>query len=178
MAESCLHRTKADQVAGVYARLVNLAPTAADLLKNKRRFRVASRSLGLTWRTEALIQAARILVDSYGGIPPNDWSALKALPGIGDYVAAAVMCFAYRKPTVLLDTNTLRIARRLVGKGNLASWEARLELYRRSGRTGPNGAWNYALFDLGGTVCTSHKPKCAECPVLSMCESGPRKVVG
>ena len=172
LAETCLHRTKADQVASVFARLAKLAPTAAALLENSERFRAASWSLGLNWRTESLIEAARILVDGHGGIPPNDWPALKALPGVGDYVAAAVMCFAYGQPTVLLDTNTQRVARRLAGKGSLASWEARLDLYRRSGSGGPDAEWNYALLDLGGTICTSRKPKCAECPVLSMCENG------
>ena len=172
LAETCLHRTKADQVASAFARLVKLAPTAAALLENKGSFRAASWSLGLSWRMEALIEAAQILVDGHGGVPPNDWSALKALPGVGDYVAAAVMCFAYGKPSVLLDTNTQRVVGRLAGGGSLASWEARLDLYRRSGSAGPDAAWNYALLDLGGTICTSRKPKCTECPVLSMCETG------
>ena len=172
LAETCLHRTNADQVASAFARLVKLAPTAAALLENTVPFRAASWSLGLNWRTEALIETAQILVDGHGGVPPNDWSALKALPGVGDYVAAAVMCFAYGKPTVLLDTNTQRVASRLAGKGSLASWEARLGLYRRSGSAGPDAAWNYALLDLGGTICTSRKPKCMECPVSSMCETG------
>ena len=175
MAESCLHRTRADQVASVFDRLAKLAPTAADLLRNRSRFRMASKSLGLSWRVESLIETAQALVDRHGGIPPNDWSPLRALPGVGDYVAAAVMCFAYGKHTVLLDTNTLRIARRLVGDSNLASWEARVELYRRSGRTGPDAAWNYALLDLGGTVCTARHQECAVCPVSRMCEAGQRK---
>ena len=172
LAESCLHRTNANQVARAFNRLVKWAPTAAALLKNKARFRMASRSLGLTWRTEALIEAAQILVDDHGGIPPNDWSALRALPGVGDYVAAAVMCFAYEEPTVLLDTNTRRVASRLAGKRNLATWEARLDLYRSSGSIGPDAAWNYALLDLGGTICTARKPNCTECPVSSMCTAG------
>ena len=55
------------------------------------------------------------------------------------------------------------------GYHSLASWEATLDLYRRSGSAGSDAARNYALLDLGGTICTSRKPKCAECPVLSMC---------
>ena len=174
MAESCLHRTRADQVASVFDRLVKLAPTDADLLRNRDLFRMASKPLGLSWRVESLIETAQVLVDRHGGIPPNDWPPLRALPGVGDYVAAAVMCFAYGKPTVLLDTNTLRIARRLVGDRKLASWEARVELYRRSGRTGPDAAWNYALLDLGGIVCTARHQACAVCPVSRMCETGQR----
>ena len=176
LAEVCLHRTRADQVAAVFGRLTGVAPTAADLLVNKGRFREASRSLGLSWRTESLIEAAQVLVDQHGGVPPNDWSALRALPGVGDYVASAVMCFAYRQHVVLLDTNTTRIAGRLVGNGDLSKWEARLELYRRSGRAGPGADWNYALLDLGGSICTSRRAICVRCPVSSMCETGRGKL--
>ena len=172
LAESCLHRTRADQVAPVFGLLTKAAPNAAALLRNEGRFRTASKPLGLNWRTEALIETAQILVDRHGGIPPNDWSALRALPGVGDYVASAVMCFAYGQHAVLLDTNTTRIARRLLGNGNMTKWEARLELYRRSGSTGPDADWNYALLDLGGTLCLSRNAECVRCPVSSMCETG------
>ena len=175
LAESCLHRTRADQVAEVFDRLVSVAPTAAALLRNKRRFRTAAKSLGLAWRTESLIEAAQVLVDKHGGVPPNDWAALRALPGVGDYVASAVMCFSYRQRAVLLDTNTIRIARRLVGNGNLSRWEARLELYRHSGRAGPDANWNYALLDLGGTICIARNAECSCCPVVRMCATGQRK---
>ena len=160
----------------MFNRLAKVAPDAAALLRNERRFRTASKPLGLNWRTEAFIEAAQILVDRHGGTPPDDWSALRALPGVGDYVASAVMCFAYGHHAVLLDTNTTRIARRLVGNGNMAKWEARLELYRRSGRTGPDADWNYALLDLGGTICLSRNAACVECPVSSMCETGRGKL--
>ena len=176
LAESCLHRTRADQVAAVFGRLVEAAPTAAALLGNKDRFRTASESLGLTWRTESLIEAAQILVDQHGGVPPKDWSALRSLPGVGDYVASAVMCFAYGQHAVLLDTNTTRIARRLVDNGDMAKWEARLELYRRSGRIGPDAEWNYALLDLGGSICVSRHAACAKCPVSRMCDTGQRRL--
>ena len=172
LAEVCLHRTKAEQVAGVFERLHQLAPTPSALRSNSTEFRKAAEPLGLAWRIDCLLESAAIIEDRYGGVPPRDWSALKALPGVGDYVAAAVMCFAYRQPAVLLDTNTARIARRLVGTSNMKNWEARLELHKRSGRKGPDAAWNYALLDLGGTICTAHRPKCGECPVSTMCEAG------
>ena len=175
LAESCLHRTRAGQVAEVFDRLVGVAPTAAALLRYKRRFRTAAKSLGLAWRTESLIEAAQVLVDKHGGVPPNDWAALRALPGVGDYVASAVMCFSYGQSAVLLDTNTIRIARRLVGNGSLSRWEARLELYRHSGRAGPDANWNYALLDLGGTICIARNPECTGCPVVRMCATGQRK---
>ena len=176
LAETCLHRTKADQVSAVFEDLLSIAPTAATLLTNQKRFREASASLGLAWRTESLIDAAGSLVNEHGGVPPNDWSALNSLPGVGDYVASAVLCFAYEHHAVLLDTNTLRVARRIVGDPSLPKWEARVELYRRSTPLGPDADWNYALLDLGGTVCTSRHPTCDRCPVSEMCVTGQEKM--
>ena len=175
LAESCLHRTKADQVASVFGNLLQIAPTAAALLANRDRFREASASLGLAWRTESLIDAAEGLISHHGGVPPNDWAVLNSLPGVGDYVASAVLCFAYGHNAVLLDTNTLRMARRIVGDPSLPKWEARVELYRRSKPLGPDAHWNYALLDLGGTVCTSRRPACDRCPVSEMCVTGQEK---
>ena len=176
LAEICLHRTKADQVSAVFEDLLAIAPTAATLLTNQKRFRDASASLGLAWRTESLIDAAGILFNEHSGVPPNDWSALNSLPGVGDYVASAVLCFAYGHQAVLLDTNTLRVARRIVGDPSLPKWEARVELYRRSTPLGPDADWNYALLDLGGTVCTARHPTCDRCPVSEMCVTGQEKM--
>ena len=174
LAECCLHRTQADQVAAVFDRLVELAPTAQTLIENEDRFRVAAASLGLNWRIDLLVEAAEILVRDHGGVPPEDWTTLRSLPGVGDYAASAVMCFSYGHRAVLLDTNTIRISRRLTGKPDMAKWESRLELYRRSGKAGPDAEWNYSLLDLGGSVCTARRPNCGSCPLVGYCETGGR----
>lgn len=176
LAEACLHRTQADQVASVFENLLQIAPDAAALVSNQKRFREASASLGLAWRTESLIDAAERLVEENGGVPPDDWSALNSLPGVGDYVASAVLCFAYGHHAVLLDTNTMRVAKRIIGDPTLPKWEARVELYRRAMPKGPDADWNYALLDLGGTVCTAKRPACDHCPVSQMCITGQKKL--
>lgn len=176
LAETCLHRTKADQVAAVFENLLEIAPTASALLRNEERFRKASSSLGLAWRTDSLVDAAGTLVNEHSGTPPDDWSALNSLPGVGDYVASAILCFAYGHHAVLIDTNTLRVAKRILGDPSLPKWKARVELYRRSAPLGPDAEWNYALLDLGGTVCTARRPVCDRCPVSDMCATGQEKM--
>ena len=176
LAETCLHRTKADQVSSVFENLLEIAPTASALLHNQERFREASSSLGLVWRIDSLVDAAGTLVNEHGGTPPDDWSTLNSLPGVGDYVASAILCFAYGHHAVLIDTNTLRVAKRIVGDPNLPKWEARVELYRRSAPVGPDAGWNYALLDLGGTVCTARRPACDHCPVSEMCATAQEKM--
>ena len=176
LAETCLHRTQADQVASVFENLLRIAPNAVALVANQQRFREASASLGLVWRTESLIDAAERLVEEHGGVPPDDWSALNSLPGVGDYVASAILCFAYGHHAVLMDTNTMRVAKRIVGNPSLPKWESRVELYRRSAPLGPDAEWNYALLDLGGTVCTARRPACDHCPLSKMCVTAQDKM--
>ena len=91
MAEVCLHRTRADQVRPVYDALCELAPTPADMVKNARKTRAAMRSLGLRWRADNLVKIARALVKDHDGVVPSDSLSLRQLPGVGDYVANAVL---------------------------------------------------------------------------------------
>ena len=70
-------------------------------------------SLGVSWRVPAFQQIARTLVEQYKGIVPTSYDALVALPGIGDYVASAVCCFAFGQAVMIVDTNTVRVAGRL-----------------------------------------------------------------
>ena len=79
---------------------------------------------------------------------------------MGDYIASAVLCFAYGRPSVLMDTNTVRIARRLLGSSDQPNWRLRLALHELAGRKGADVEWNHALLDLGALVCTARAPKC------------------
>ena len=92
---------------------------------------------------------------------------------MGDYIASAVLCFAFDQSTVLMDTNTRRIARRVLGDApNQASWRLRLGLRELAAAEGANAEWNMGLLDLGALVCTARAPRCMECPVRSHCATG------
>ena len=172
MAEMCLHRTRADQVVPVYQDLVTLAPTPAELLANAPAARRAMRSLGLNWRVENILAVARTLVRDHGGQVPQTSLALRGLPGVGDYVANAVLCFASGRRAVLLDTNTERIVARIRGGAAPRRAQMRMDLYHLAGRAGPNAEFNYALLDLGALVCRATGPTCSQCPVRSACATG------
>ena len=107
---------------------------------------------------------------------PDTWEELREIPGVGDYIASAVLCFAYGRPTVLMDTNTMRIARRILGESaDHSAWRLRLALLELAGSEGADQDWNYGLLDLGALVCTSRSPKCGECPVQTRCETATTK---
>jgi DNA (cytosine-5)-methyltransferase 1 len=172
MAEMCLHRTRADQVVPVFKELLRLAPTPDALLRQESDVRRAMRSLGLRWRADNLILVAAALSERFKGDVPGTLAELLTLPGVGDYVANAVLCFAYGRPSVLLDTNTERIVSRVRGVGGTRRVQMRMDLYDLAGSAGPDGAFNFALLDLGALVCRARTPSCDACPVASICATG------
>lgn len=169
MAEVCLHRTRADQVRPVYEALAELAPTPADLVQNAAKARRTMRSLGLRWRADNMVKIARALVKEHDGkVPASDFE-LRQLPGVGDYVANAVVTFGFGRPAVIVDTNTARIVGRIRNRESTHRWQLRLDLHQLAGPDGPNSEFNYALLDLGAQICRSSSPLCDDCPVASHC---------
>jgi len=126
-------------------------------------------SLGLRWRVDNIFAVARVLVEVHGGRVPQTRSELLTLPGVGDYVANAVLVFGYGRPAVLVDTNTHRIVQRYTGRPTARPWQLRMELSRLAGAKGPDAQFNFALLDLGALVCRAQKPECSECPLRQNC---------
>jgi DNA (cytosine-5)-methyltransferase 1 len=172
MAEMCLHRTRADQVAPVFKRLRRLAPNPRAMARKDREALETMKSLGLRWRAENVIEVARALVADFGGAVPDSELELRSLPGVGDYVAQAVLCFGFDRRAVLVDTNTARITGRLFDREDERRWQLRLDLYRLAGPDGPDAEFNYALLDLGALICRAGTPICHECPVREHCATG------
>ena len=172
LVEMCLHRTKADQVARVADELLTLGETPASFLGNSEKLAPRLDSLGLRSRSANLASAAEFVSDHLAGEVPDNWQELTAIPEVGDYIASAVLCFAFGRPSVLMDTNTMRIARRLLGRSDQPSWRLRLVLHALAGRKGADVEWNQALLDLGALVCTVRAPKCGKCPVRASCTTG------
>ena len=175
MAEVCLHRTRASQVLPIYRELVKVAPTPAAMVENASEVRRLIRPLGLHWRGRNMINLARTLVRKHEGEVPRSEEQLKSLPGVGEYVARAVISFAWKRPAVILDTNTRRIVGRVRTREKPHIWQTRLDLYELAGRKGPDAAFNYALLDLGALICRPRKPLCGECPVRDLCSSSETK---
>ena len=172
LLEMCLHRTKADQVTRIADELLTLGETPASFLDNSEKLAPGLASIGLRWRSADLASTAEFVSDRLAGEVPDNWQELTAIPGVGDYIASAVLCFAFGHPSVLMDTNTMRIARRLLGSSDQPSWRLRLVLHTLAGRKGADVEWNQALLDLGALVCTARAPKCDECPVRVSCKTG------
>jgi A/G-specific adenine glycosylase len=173
-----LRRTRADAVAKVWPRFLARFPSAADVMEAVDDCRETLRPLGLNWRAENLIDVARELVDHHDGVVPETRVELLALPGVGQYVADAVLAFAHGERTVLVDSNTARIAFRVIGDpgdwSSLRSARVRKRIEELTGNDPPAPDLNLALLDLGGTLCVARRPRCGACPLAGLCSFGRR----
>jgi len=173
IAELMLRRTQARQVVPVYRDFLRRYPTVALLaVADEDEVGERLRPLGLRWRISSFRQVAGRIVADHGGQVPPDKDALLALPGVGPYVAAAVLCFGYGQYAVLVDTNTVRVAGRYLGLP--VHPEARRVRAVRDGiaRLVPSDnprAANLAMLDLAALVCRSRDPLCSLCPVSDGC---------
>jgi A/G-specific adenine glycosylase len=142
------------------------APTA-DVLRAWDR-------LGYPRRALRLAECARAIVERHGGEVPDDESALRALPGVGVYTAAAVRAFAFGRRAVVLDTNVRRVlARTLTGVALPAPHQTAAEVALADAATPADDAtaahWSVAVMELGALVCTARAPRCGVCPLASSC---------
>ena len=175
VSEVMSHQTPVARVEPVWRDWLTRWPTPADLAADEPGEAVrAWGRLGYPRRALRLHEAARAIVDRHGGEVPDTEEALRALPGIGAYTAAAVACFAYRRPTVVVDTNVRRVlVRTLLGEAQAAPAMTRTErdLAAEAVPADPNDAvtWNAAAMEVGALVCTARSPRCNVCPVADLC---------
>lgn len=127
--------------------------------------------LGYPRRARWLHQAATVIRDEHDGQVPASLDALRALPGIGEYTAAAVMAFAFGEPTVVLDTNVRRVIdRALAGRAMPATHLTNAEREQAAALVAVGGPrWSQAAMELGALVCQARSPRCVECPVQDIC---------
>ena len=114
----------------------------------------------------------RQLISRFEGRVPSTYGELTLLPGVGDYVASAVLCFAFGKSVAIVDANTVRVAGRYFGfpthpesRRRKAVREAVAKLtVRKNARE-----FNLALLDFAAVICKPRDPDCKRCPVRMRC---------
>lgn len=177
VAEVMLHRTQVRQVLPVYERFVTLFSDVAALVRASREeIHEVMGPLGLHWRIDLVADMAAALSEQFGGRVPSDRNALLSLPGVSDYIASAVRCFAFGLPDPLVDTNTVRVVGRVFGLHVKPSSRRNRRFRELIGalldRERP-ADYNYALLDLAHLVCLSRRPpECERCPLLPSCATG------
>lgn len=154
-----------------YERFMASFPTARDLARASEEALLKHwQGLGYYRRAKHLKQAAEIVARE--GMPV-DFEGLKALPGIGDYTAAAIASIAYEEPVAAVDGNLLRIYSRLYRieeSIDKAAGKRRIfELANKDISAERPGDFNQAMMDLGNKICTPTAPACSDCPLRDHC---------
>jgi A/G-specific adenine glycosylase len=172
IAEVMLQQTRVAAVAPYYERFLKRFPDVKKLAAASRAQVLAAwAGLGYYRRAQQLHEAARRIVKA-GGFP-RDYAGWRALPGVGEYTAAAIASIVLGEPRAVLDGNVLRVLSRLVAEsGEIERSDTRRRLgelaERLLDRRDP-GRFNQALMELGATVCLPKAPLCASCPLASWC---------
>ena len=175
VSEIMLQQTPVVRVLPRWREWLERWPTPADLAAAPTAdVLTAWDRLGYPRRALRLQEAARAVVERHDGRVPADPAALRALPGIGEYTAAAVASFAFGIPETVVDTNVRRvIARAVAGEALPGRSLTRAEM-RRAQALMPEdparaNAWNAAVMELGALVCTARSPACDRCPLAETC---------
>lgn len=172
LSEIMLQQTTVAAVTPYYERFVARWPTVAALAAaDPADVLAAWAGLGYYSRARNLIACARIITDTHAGQFPDTVSALKALPGIGDYTAAAIVAIGHGGGAVPIDANVARVVARL------HAIDTPLPAARAAIRDAAHALWPairagdfaQALMDLGSAICTARLPDCAVCPLSEHC---------
>jgi A/G-specific adenine glycosylase len=173
VSEFMLQQTPVSRVLPVHEQWLTRWPSPAALAAEPTGEAVrAWGRLGYPRRALRLHAAATMIVERHGGEVPASYDDLKALPGVGDYTAAAIATFAYGRRHVVLDTNVRRVlARAIQGVEFPAPAVTRAErevaLHVLPGDDAPT--WSVAVMELGALVCTASNPRCGDCPIADLC---------
>ena len=129
--------------------------------------------LGYYSRARNFHKAAKIVVEQYGGNVPDDRGAFIALPGVGDYIAAAVLSIAFDQPLAVVDGNVKRVLARLFEIDAPVNVSAAYKIFKGFANdlldVDDPATFNQAVMELGAMVCKPSKPDCGICPLSSWC---------
>ncbi|MEG8038962.1 A/G-specific adenine glycosylase [Sphingomonas sp. LR60] len=172
LSEVMLQQTTVATVRPRFVEWTRRWPTFADLAAaDEGEVMAAWAGLGYYARARNLLAAARTIAAEHGGKLPDTEAALRALPGFGDYTAAAVAAIAFGRRAVVVDANVERVVSRLF------AIDTPLPAARKPIRTAADaitpearaGDFAQAMMDLGSAICTPRRPRCLLCPLNHGC---------
>ena len=174
IAEMLLKRTTATAVKRVYLQFLDQFPGLPELANaGERELESSLSTLGLQrQRAKSMKAAAEWCIRVEKGEVPNDLAKLAAIPGIGEYSAAAIFSFAFGQRMTIVDSNVERFISRMF-VGDLPERPSRSEIESKLKPMLPvtrHREFNYALLDLGRNICRYAHPLCRNCPLFVVCQ--------
>ena len=176
VSEVMLQQTQVKTVIPYYQRFLDAFPTIQDLAASDLQTVLKIwEGLGYYGRARNMHRAAHIVVQDCHGTFPDTWKHIRNLPGIGDYIAAAVLSIVFNGQHAVVDGNVKRVLARLLrvdtpvnqaSAGNTFKKHADKLLYKPE-----PGKYNQAIMELGALICTPYAPLCDTCPIQPVCQA-------
>lgn len=176
VSEVMLQQTRVPFAGEYYRRFLQRFPDVAALAAAERGDVLkAWEGLGYYSRAGNLHRAAAMVLERHGGVVPTTYDEFRALPGVGEYIAAAVLSIACATVVPVIDGNVLRVCSRCSASA--------ADLHRPAGRRllqaalrrliPPDnpGDFNQALMEIGALICLPRRPACASCPLACSCRA-------
>jgi A/G-specific adenine glycosylase len=175
IAEMLLRKTTAQQVEGIYEKLISRYPNPKRLSEaNTDELVGLIKPLGMEHkRARLLIEMGKMVTERYKGVVPSNPEELLQLPGVGLYATNAVLSFSHAQNVAMVDTNFVRLLERAFGfrssraraRDDKHIWQfAETLVPKRKGKE-----FNLAVIDFAASVCGARIPKCEACPMTSIC---------
>ncbi len=172
LSEVILQQTQVIQGTDYYLRFLERFPDVFALARaTDDEVMQLWQGLGYYSRARNLHKAAKIIAEK--GAFPMEYAEIRALPGVGDYTAAAISSFAYDLPYAAIDGNAYRVLSRYFALAEAIDMPAGrrrfADLARELLPSSAAANFNSGMMDLGATVCTPKNPRCETCPLVASC---------
>jgi A/G-specific adenine glycosylase len=181
IAEFMLQRTKAEQVVPIFIKFIRKFDDI-QILSNSSIEEVSKmiKTLGLAWRAITMVEAAKYIIKKNNGIIPDDEKELLKVPGIGTYIAGAILTVCFNKPHPVVDSNIARFINRYYGinlEGEIRRKKQIIEISSQLFRVDKPGELLFSLVDYTSLICKPNKPECKKC-VLRNCKNAREGIRG
>jgi A/G-specific adenine glycosylase len=164
-----LQQTQVETALPYFERFITEFPTIKHLARAREDLVLRLwAGLGYYQRARNLMAAAQIVVKAHGGTVPSDYDKLIELPGVGQYMAGAILSIAFNKPYPVVDGNVRRVLSRWYGwtdENPKGLWDAAAKIVQEA----EPRLVNQAVMELGAKVCSFKSPRCLLCPMQNHC---------
>ena len=182
LSEVILQQTRVSQGLPYYQQFLQTFPSVSDLAHApEQQVLRLWQGLGYYTRARNLHKCAKTVVAEYGGKFPPSFKALLALPGIGEYTAAAIASFSFGERVAVVDGNVFRILSRIFGIVTPINSPEGKKIFSALANElichADPALHNQAVMEFGAIYCTPKNPNCSECPFRHSCVAYNRDLI-
>jgi len=174
VSEVMLQQTQVKTVIPFYIKFLKNFPTVRELAQaDLNKVLKAWEGMGYYARARNLHKSAKIIINEYEGILPDDKEIFLKLPGVGEYIASAVLSIAFRQAHAVVDGNVKRVLSRLFQINSPVNQPKNHKVFKQEATRlmgkADSANFNQAIMEIGALICSPKKPDCKYCPIHQNC---------